>query len=145
MDKALDHLKNEDFAVAAIDFWEIYNNPKAKEFFQAAEYQLGKALYRMGLYHSALKYFGGIIDKGTDHKYFKTSLEWLFFISHKISDQTEVLRYIARYADIEFPDEYKDEFLFLSASISMSERLRLKKQPLPLHPPNRRILPRKSR
>jgi TolA-binding protein len=127
MDKALDHLKNEDFAVAAIEFWEIYNNPKAKQFFQAAEYQLGKALYRMGLYHSALKYFGAVIDKGTEHKYFKTSLEWMFFISHKITDQTEVLKYIARYADMEFPAKYKDEFLFLLAKYFYVRALEIEK------------------
>ncbi len=115
MEKGLDMMKNEDYAGAAVAFDEIYNNPKAKQFFQSAEYQLAKALYRMRMYHSSLQKFGKVLDKGVAHKYFKTSLEWLFFISHKITDQAEVLKDIAKYSDIEFPEKYKDEFLFLLA------------------------------
>lgn len=114
-EKALDLMKEEDYASAAVIFWDLYNNPKAKPFFELAEYQLSKALYRMGLYHSSLWTFGRVLDKGLEHKYFKTSLEWLFFISHKITDQAEVLKDIARFADIEFPKKYKDEFMFLLA------------------------------
>jgi hypothetical protein len=113
MDKALDLMKDEDYASAAALLWDLYNNPKAKSYFQAVEYQLSKALYRMGLYHSSLAQFGKVLEKGLEHKYFKTSLEWLFFISHKITDQAEVLKDIARFSDIEFPKKYKDEFMFL--------------------------------
>ncbi len=113
MEKALDLMKDEDYAKAAVEFWDIYNNPRAKQYFQSAEYQLAKALYRMRMYHSALQHFGRILEKGPSHKYFKTSLEWLFFISHKIKDQKQVLDYIARYSDVEFPAKYKDEFQFL--------------------------------
>jgi outer membrane protein assembly factor BamD (BamD/ComL family) len=115
MEKALDLMKNEDYAEAAVAFWDIYNNPRAKQYFQGAEYQLAKALYRMRMYHSALRRFGLILEKGPKHKYFKTSLEWLFFISHKVEDQKRVLDYIARYSDVEFPKKYRDEFLFLLA------------------------------
>ena len=115
MEQALDLMKNEDYAEAAVAFWDIYNNPRAKQYFQGAEYQLAKALYRMRMYHSALRRFGLILEKGPKHKYFKTSLEWLFFISHKVEDQKRVLDYIARYSDVEFPKKYRDEFLFLLA------------------------------
>lgn len=115
MERALDLMKDQDYAEAAVSLWDIYNNPKAKQYFQSAEYQLAKALYRMRMYHSALKHFGQILEKGPEHKYFKTSLEWLFFISHKIEDQKVVLDYIARYADVEFPKKYRDEFYFLLA------------------------------
>lgn len=115
MDRALDMMKENKFADAAVAFWDLYNNPKARQYFQTSEYQLAKALYRMGLYHSALWRFGQILDKGVEHKYFKTSMEWLFFISHKITDQSEVLKDVARYADIDFPPKYRDEFRFLLA------------------------------
>jgi len=115
MEAALDQMKDEKYEPAAVSFWDLYNNPKAKQYFQSSEYQLAKALYRMRLYHTALQHFGKILEKGTDHKYFKTSLEWLFFISHKVKDQREVLDYIARYSDVEFPKKYRDEFLFLLA------------------------------
>ncbi len=115
MEKALDMMQDQDYASAAVAFWDIYNNPRAKQYFQSAEYQLAKSLYRMRMYHSALQHFGQILEKGPSHKYFKTSLEWLFFISHKIKDQREVLDYIAKYSDVEFPKKYRDEFYFLLA------------------------------
>ncbi len=115
-EKALDMMKGEDFTKAAITFHQLGANQKQpSEQGENAEYQLAKALYRMRLYHSSLASFGKIMAKGMGHKYFRTSLEWLFFISHKITDQREVLKDIARYSEIEFPDKYKDEFAFLLA------------------------------
>ncbi|MBN2498836.1 MAG: adventurous gliding motility protein GltC [Deltaproteobacteria bacterium] len=141
MEKALDLMKDEKYAEAATSLWEIYNNPRAKQYFQSAEYQLAKALYRMRMYHSALRHFGQILEKGVSHKYFKTSLEWLFFISHKITDQKAVLGYIAKYSDVEFPKKYKDEFLFLLAKYFYFRALDLEKEkvkpeaPKPAKPP----------
>ncbi len=131
MENALDLIKDEKYAEAAVAFHDIYNNPKAKQYFQSAEYQLAKSLYRMRMYHSALEKFGKILDKGVDHKYFKTSLEWLFFISHKITDQSEVLKDIARYSDIEFPKKYRDEFLFLLAKYFYFRALTIEKAGAP--------------
>ncbi len=130
-EKALDLMKDKDYAGAAVAFWEIYNNPKAKQYFQSAEYQLAKALYRMRLYHSSLVGFGRVLDKGVQHKYFRTSLEWLFFISHKITDQSEVLKDIAKYSDIEFPAKYRDEFLFLLAKYFYFQALEVEKSGAP--------------
>jgi len=131
MEKALDMIKDEKYADAAVSFHEIYNNPRAKQYFQSAEYQMAKALYRMRMYHSALEKFGKILDKGVEHKYFKTSLEWLFFISHKITDQSEVLKDIAKYSDIEFPKKYRDEFLFLLAKYFYFRALTIEKAGAP--------------
>ncbi len=127
MDKALDLMKDRDYAAAAVAFNDIYNNPRASKYFQSAEYQLAKALYRMRLYHTSLERFGKILDQGVNHKYFRTSLEWLFFISHKISDQSEVLKDVARYADIDFPKKYRDEFLFLLAKYFYFRAVELEK------------------
>jgi outer membrane protein assembly factor BamD (BamD/ComL family) len=134
MEKALDLIKDEKYDEAAVAFHDIYNNPRAKQYFQSAEYQIAKALYRMRMYHSALEKFGKILDKGVEHKYFKTSLEWLFFISHKITDQSEVLKDIARYSDIEFPKKYRDEFLFLLAKYFYFQALNIEKAGQPAAP-----------
>jgi len=142
MEKALDKMKDRNYAGAAAAFWDIYNNPKAKQYFQSAEYQLAKALYRLGLYHSALWRFGMILDKGVEHKYFKTSLEWLFFISHKITDQAEVLKDVARYADIEFPKKYRDEFRFLLAKYFYFRALEVEKAGAPA--PKPKVKPKKK-
>ncbi len=131
MGKALDLIKDEKYADAAVAFHDIYNNPRARQYFQSAEYQIAKALYRMRMYHSALEKFGKILDKGIEHKYFRTSLEWLFFISHKITDQSEVLKDIARYSDIEFPKKYRDEFLFLLAKYFYFQALAIEKSSAP--------------
>ena len=65
-----------------------------------AEYMLGKSLYRLGMYHSALAMFKRILARGESDRFFATSLEWLFFIAHKTTNQTVVLDELARFAGV---------------------------------------------
>src|SRR5689334_7640301 len=76
---------------------------------------MAKALYRMGLYHSSLGEFSKILAVGPQTKFFKTSLEWLFFISRKTKNETVILDEIARYANQEFPEKFRSEFYYLLA------------------------------
>src|SRR5690606_18265004 len=46
-----------NYEAAALGFWEILQDPKAAQAHPRAEYMLGKSLYRMGMYHSALAIF----------------------------------------------------------------------------------------
>lgn len=100
---------------ASLGFWEILQDPKASAAHPRAEYMLGKALYRMGMYHSALAMFKRILERGESDRFFATSLEWLFFIAHKTTNQTVVLDELARYAGVAFPDRYKEEYRYLLA------------------------------
>ena len=102
-----------DWDGAAVEFNAILQNKKAKKYHPQSEYLLAKALYRLGFYHSALERFAGILKKGKDHKYFKTSKEWLFFISRKTADQGVVAEEIARYAADDLPEKYADEFHYI--------------------------------
>src|SRR5262249_45423156 len=65
--------------------------------------------------HSSLGEFSKILAVGPQTKFFKTSLEWLFFISRKTKNETVILDEIARYANYEFPEKFRSEFHYLLA------------------------------
>lgn len=105
----------EDYEAAAVSFGEILKDGAAADQHDEARYLLAKALFRLGMYHSSLAVFREILAKGESGKYFKTSIEWLFFVSRKIEDQSVVLDEIAKYSNVEFPEKYREEFKYLLA------------------------------
>jgi len=107
--------EERNYEAAALGFWEIIQDPKAASAHSRAEYMLGKSLYRLGMYHSALAIFKRILERGESDRFFATSLEWLFFIAHKTTNQTVVLDEIARFAGVAFPERYQDEYRYLLA------------------------------
>ncbi|MGB9600721.1 MAG: tetratricopeptide repeat protein, partial [Myxococcota bacterium] len=115
MDKALSLMKQGEFQNATILFYEILADPKNMEFHQAAEYNIAKALYRMKKYYASLNYFVQIINKGTAHRFFQSSIEWGIFISQKLSDDSSLLQALSRYPDVDFPAKYRDQSHFLLA------------------------------
>jgi tetratricopeptide (TPR) repeat protein len=80
-----------------------------------AQYVLAKSLYRLGMYHSSLGEFSNMLAKGPQTKFFKNGLEWLFFISHKTTNESVILEEIAKYANFEFPQRFRGEFRYLLA------------------------------
>ncbi|MDF1565375.1 MAG: adventurous gliding motility protein GltC [Deltaproteobacteria bacterium] len=115
MDAAMRLAEKENHDAAAVAFYNMLQDPKMAAFHQQAEYLLAKSLYKKELYHSSLARFSRILAAGEGHKYFQVGLEWLFFISRKTVNESVVLEQIAAYADQEFPEKYKDEFLYLLA------------------------------
>ena len=115
MDIADALFKNEEYEKAAMAGEEIRQDPKLVALHQEAQYLIAKSLYRMGLYHSALGEFSAILAQGESGRFFRSSLEWLFFISRKTRNETVILDEIARYAHVEFPDKYRNEFRYLLA------------------------------
>lgn len=105
----------QNYEAAALGFWEILQDPKAASAHSRAEYMLGKSLYRLGMYHSALAIFKRILARGETDRFFATSLEWLFFIAHKTTNQTVVLDELARFAGVAFPERYENEYRYLLA------------------------------
>ena len=89
--------------------------PKNAELVPEARYLLAKTLYRMGLYHSALAQFNLVLATGPQSKFFKTSLEWLFYIAHKTVNEDIVLDTVAKYSNYEFPPKFQSEFHYLLA------------------------------
>jgi tetratricopeptide (TPR) repeat protein len=115
LDVAIALFKNEEYEKAAMSSFEMLEDAKLAGLHLEARYVLAKALYRMGLYHSSLGEFSKILAVGPETKFFRTSLEWLFFISRKTKNETVILDEIAKYANQEFPERFRNEFHYLLA------------------------------
>lgn len=119
-DAALNLFREGRFEAASIGLDNILQDPAAADQHPQAEYLLGKSLYRLGMYHSSLSVFKRILSKGDTHPYFATSLEWLFFISHKAVNQAVVLDELARFAGATFPEKYREEYRYLLAKYNFT-------------------------
>jgi tetratricopeptide (TPR) repeat protein len=115
LDVAISLFKNDQYEQAAMAGYEILTDMNMAGLHVEARYVVAKALYRMGLYHSSLGEFSKILAVGPQSKFFKTSLEWLFFISRKTKNEQVILDEIARYANHEFPEKFRSEFYYLLA------------------------------
>lgn len=116
LDAALNQFKNENYEQAALSSYELIQDPNLAGLHLEARYLLAKSLYRMGMYHSALTQFSKVLERGDQgNKFFKPSLEWLFFISHKTVNESVILDEIARYSNYKFPEKFQNEFRYLLA------------------------------
>ena len=115
MDAAITQFKNDNFEPAALAFFDMSQDPAMAGLAVESEYWLGKSLYKLGMYHSSLQMFSKVLARGPSTKFFKSSLEWLFFIARKTVNETVVLDEIARYSNYEFPERFRNEFRYLLA------------------------------
>jgi len=115
LDAAVKEFKNENYEAAAIASYDLMNDPKMAALATESQYLLAKSLYRMNMFHSSLGEFSKILSRGPQTKFFKSSLEWLFFISRKTVNEQVVLDEIAKYANFEFPERFRSEFRYLLA------------------------------
>jgi tetratricopeptide (TPR) repeat protein len=67
------------------------------------------------MYHSSLNRFKIILAKGPGSRFFKSGLEWLFFIAHKTVNEQIVLDEVAKWSKQEFPRRFRSEFRYLLA------------------------------
>ena len=119
LDAAIGEFKAESFEPAALAFFEMSQDPKMLGLQVESEYWLAKSLYKLAMYHSALQHFSKVLAKGPSTKFFKSSLEWLFFIARKTVNETVVLDEIARYSNYEFPERFRNEFRYLLARYNL--------------------------
>ncbi len=110
LDAAKRQLESGVFDAAAVALFDYVQDEKKNT--EEATYYLGKALYRLGAYHSALHFFSTLLQAGPKSRYYKSSLEWCLFISRNLEDDRRVNDVVAKYAAGEFPDGYRDEFFF---------------------------------
>ncbi len=115
LDVAVQQFKQEQYELAAMTAHQLMRDPKLLGLQLDSHYLLAKSLYRMGMYHSSLGEFSKILGKGPQTKFFKNGLEWLFFISHKTTNEAVILEEIAKYANFEFPQRFRGEFRYLLA------------------------------
>jgi tetratricopeptide (TPR) repeat protein len=125
LDAALNQFKDEKYEESALSAYELMNDPKMAGLGLESQYLLAKALYRMGLYHSALGEFSKVLSKGPNTKFFKSSLEWLFFIGRKTVNEQVVLDEIVKYSNYDFPDRFRNEFRYLLARYHLVRGQRL--------------------
>jgi TolA-binding protein len=115
-DGAQKQYQEKNYETAALAFAEIIKDPNLASEHEQARYWLAKTLAKMGLYHSALNRFNEILVKGAaGSKFFRASLEWLFYIGKRTVNEQVILNHIARYANEQFPPKYADKFHYLLA------------------------------
>ncbi|WP_242395888.1 adventurous gliding motility protein GltC [Anaeromyxobacter oryzisoli] len=100
---------------AAIAFDEILRDPAMVPVHDEARYQLGKALVRLGLNHSALATFDQILDQGQASRFYGSAMEWLFYVGKRLRNEQPLVSRVARHARDAFPPGYEDKFHFLLA------------------------------
>ena len=111
--KLLDEKATE---TAALAFDRILREPSLRSVHDEARYQLGKALARLGLHHSALTTFDAILEKGPQaSRFYGSSMEWLFYVGRRLDNEHPVLSRVAKHARDAFPPGYEDKFHFLLA------------------------------
>lgn len=114
-DTAMEMMSDEEFASAAMEFRYFLEDDKFAQFKDESQYQLAKALYKLGFLDASLARFGEILNSGPAHGRFRKSIEWLFFISRKMADEMPVLAQLAKFRNVKFPKAYRNEFNFLMA------------------------------
>lgn len=124
-DSALRLFREEQYAASAVAFHELSLDETAAALKDAAEYNLGKALYRLKLNHAAIAAFEKILARGPTGKYYRSSQEWSLFIARKIAGDDRVLATVAKYGDGKFPEEHKNEFRFELARYHYTRALAL--------------------
>lgn len=115
LDEALNAYKKRDFLRASLILYRVVsrNEVAVTPVEQKAEYTLGKTLYRLGLFQASVNFFDRVVQAGPDHRYFKATCKWLYYLSRKISGDPGLLEKIARYKEDDCPSEFRAELSFL--------------------------------
>ncbi len=115
LEEALKAYKNDDFLRASLILYRLVsrNEVAVNPYEQKAEYTLGKTLYRLGLFQASLNYFARVVEAGPDHRYYKATCKWLYYLSRKISGDPGLLEKISNYKPADCPAEFRDELAFL--------------------------------
>lgn len=115
LQEALKAYKRRDFLRSSLILYRVVsrNDVAISPIEQKAEYTLGKTLYRLGLYQASLGYFDRVIQVGPEHRYFKATCKWLYYLSRKILGEPNLLDKITRYRPDDCPEEFRSEMSFL--------------------------------
>ena len=65
---------------------------------QKAQFHLGKSLYHLGFYQSALAVFDEIVERGPSHLYFNATLQWLAQLATQLPEPADIVRRVGRYS-----------------------------------------------
>jgi len=113
--------KAEKFAEASLLIYKVISavdngDVGAEALLPEAEYELGKALFRLELYQGALTYFGRVVDAGDAHPYYLPTLRGLVLLTEVIPSDQTLLSRLAPYASNfpqDVPKKYRDQYAYL--------------------------------
>jgi tetratricopeptide (TPR) repeat protein len=115
LDEGIKSYNNKDYLRASLLLFDIIKDKETavNPVDEKAEYFLGKTLYHLNLYQASFEFFVRIVKSGNQHRYFKTTCKWLFYLSRqKISGDDELLKRIASYEPQDCAD-ISDKISFL--------------------------------
>jgi tetratricopeptide (TPR) repeat protein len=114
MDAGVQKYDRKDYAGASLDFFKIVeavDDPEAEKFRQKAEYMLGRTLYQLGYYQSALSFFDRVVETGSEHRYYRATHKMLYLIYKKLGDPA-IVEKIARYDRADYDERFRADLLF---------------------------------
>lgn len=96
---ALRLYKQEKHAEAAVQFQRVVEGETqdAPANVQKAQFFLGKSLYHLGYYQSALSVFDEISESGRNHQFFDQTLQWLAQLASQLPEPAGIIDKIGRF------------------------------------------------
>jgi tetratricopeptide (TPR) repeat protein len=107
-----------NYYMASIEYNKAIEDQGSDELSrQAAEFKMGKALYKLHFYSASISYFDRIVQKGPSHPHYNETLQWLAALTRDVPDSAGVLEKIGKYdrSELENPQlsTVRDELYFL--------------------------------
>jgi tetratricopeptide (TPR) repeat protein len=113
LEQAIEAYRAKKFATASNALYDMLRENKFPDQQTKIEYYLGKALYDLGMYHSAQHYFMTVVTKGPSNPYFKYALPRLVAIAQLTGNDYELLRVVAKIPPEAFPRQAKNHLYYL--------------------------------
>ncbi len=99
MANALRLYQQERYQEASVQFQRVVEGETqdAQANIQRAQFHLGKCLYHMRFYQSALAVFDEIVEH-PNHLYFNATLQWLAQLATQLPEPADIIRRVGRYS-----------------------------------------------
>jgi outer membrane protein assembly factor BamD (BamD/ComL family) len=100
MANALRLYQQERYEEAAVQFQRVVEGETqdAPANIQKAQFHLGKCLFHLRFYQSALAVFDEIVEQGNRHLYFPSTLQWLAQLASQLPEPADIIRRVGRYS-----------------------------------------------
>jgi tetratricopeptide (TPR) repeat protein len=101
MANALRLYQQERYQESCVQFQRVVENETGDmpAQIQKAQFHLGKCLYHLRFYQSALAVFDEILEhQGGRHLYFASSLQWLAQLASRLPEPADIIRRVGRYS-----------------------------------------------
>jgi tetratricopeptide (TPR) repeat protein len=119
LEHALKLYDSEDYYMSSIELDKVVDRKTGDDEanVQRAEFFMGKTLFNLKFYSASLSYFSKIVEKGSSHRYYQKTLQWLASLSRFLPESAGVLEKIGKYsvADLEQPalEPVRNELYYL--------------------------------